>query len=260
MVTALPPCLGAASLGDPAIRHAFFTREGGVSTGVYASLNGGTGSRDDPDKVRENRSRMAAALGVSAERFLVPFQIHSADALIVTEPWPEAARPRCDGIVTNVPGLALGITGADCGMLLFSDAKARVIAAAHAGWKGALAGIVEASVAQMERLGARRRDIAVALGPMIAGNSYEVGPEFEARFLVADSGYTRFFRGSDREGHAWFDLPAFIAMRADEANVGSFEDLALDTYSDEARFFSYRRMSHRGEPDYGRLVAGIVLT
>jgi polyphenol oxidase len=256
---AVPPFLSAPSLAHPAIRHAFFMREGGVSTGVYANLNGGSGSRDDADKVRENRRRMAAALGVSAERFLIPFQIHSADALIVTEPWAEAARPRCDGIVTNVPGLALGITGADCGMLLFSDAKARVIAAAHAGWKGALTGIVESSVVEMERLGAQRRDIAVALGPMIAGNSYEVGPEFEARFLAADSAYKRFFRGSVREGHAWFDLPAFIAMRADEANVGAFENLALDTYSDEARFFSYRRMTHRGEPDYGRLVAGIVL-
>jgi YfiH family protein len=231
-----------------------------VSTGVYASLNGGTGSRDDPDKVRENRARMAAALGVSAERFLVPFQVHSADASIVNEAWPEGARPRCDGIVTNVPGLALGVTGADCGMLLFSDPKARVIAAAHAGWKGALTGIVEASVAQMEKLGAQRRDIAVALGPMIGGNSYEIGPEFEARFLAADSDYKRFFERSDREGHAWFDLPAFIALRAREANVGSFEDLALDTYSDEARFFSYRRTTHRGEPDYGRLVAAIVLT
>src|SRR5437588_7568000 len=212
------PFISAVSLSHPSVRHAFFTREGGVSSGVYASLNGGTGSRDDPQNVRENRARMAATLGASPEHLLIPYQVHSADALIVTEPW-RGERPRCDGIVTNVRGLALGVTGADCGMLLFSDPKAGVVAAAHAGWKGALTGIVEASVAQMERLGAHRHDIAVALGPMIAGKSYEVGPEFKARFLAADSAYESFFRRSDREGHAWFDLPAFIAMRAEYANV-----------------------------------------
>ena len=253
------PFISAASLSHAGVRHAFFTRDGGVSSGVYASLNGGTGSRDDPQNVRENRARMAATLGASPEHLLIPYQVHSADALIVTEPW-RGERPRCDGIVTNVRGLALGVTGADCGMLLFSDPKAGVVAAAHAGWKGALTGVFEASVAQMERLGAHRHDIAVALGPTIAGKSYEVGPEFEARFLATDSDYKCFFRRSDREGHAWFDLPAFIALRAHEANVGGFEDLALDTYADEARFYSYRRMTHRGEPDYGRLIAAIALT
>jgi YfiH family protein len=254
----IPPFISAASLSYPGIRHAFFTRQGGVSTGVYASLNGGTGSRDDPQKVQENRNRMAAALGVPGGRFLVPFQVHSADAIVVSEPW-QGARPRCDGIVTKVPGLALGVTGADCGILLFGDARAGVIAAAHAGWKGALHGIVAATVAQMEKLGARRSDIAVALGPTIGGKSYEVGPEFVERFVAGDPRYERFFTPSDREGHAHFDLPGFIAMRAHEANVGSFEDLALDTYADEARFFSYRRMTHRGEPDYGRLIAAIVV-
>jgi YfiH family protein len=253
------PFISAASLAHPGTRHAFFTRDGGVSTGVHASLNGGTGSRDDPEKVRENRNRMAAALGVAAERLLVPFQVHSADAIIVNEPWPDNARPRCDGIATNVRGMALGVTGADCGMLLFGDPKAGVIAAAHAGWKGALTGILEATLAQMEKLGARRSNIAVALGPMISGKSYEIGPEFEARFLAVDSEYKRFFTSSERQGHAYFDLPDFIAMRAREAQVGIFEDLALDTYADEARFYSYRRMTHRGEPDYGRLVAAIVL-
>jgi YfiH family protein len=257
-MTSIPPHITAASLAHPGTRHAFFTRDGGVSTGVYASLNGGTGSRDEPEKVRENRNRMAAALGVPSERFLVPFQVHSADAIIVREPW-QGERPRCDGIVTDVPGLALGVTGADCGMLLFSDPKARVVAAAHAGWKGALNGILEATVTQMQRLGARRTEIAVALGPMISGKSYEVGPEFEARFVAAGADYQRFFTPSPREGHAYFDLPAFIAMRALEANVGSFEDLALDAYADESRFFSYRRMTHRGEADYGRLIAAIAL-
>ncbi|MBV8850146.1 MAG: peptidoglycan editing factor PgeF [Methylobacteriaceae bacterium] len=257
-MNAAPPFITAASLAHPGTRHAFFTRDGGVSGGVYASLNGGTGSRDDPENVRENRNGMAAALGVSSERFLVPFQVHSADAIVVRAPW-QGERPRCDGIVTNTPGLALGVTGADCGMLLFSDAKARVIGAAHAGWKGALNGVLEATLLQMEKLSARRADIAVALGPMIGGKSYEVGPEFVARFIGADPDYTRFFTQSDRAGHAYFDLPAFIAMRAEEANVGRFEDLALDTYADESRFFSYRRMTHRGEVDYGRLISAIVI-
>ena len=254
----IPPFITAASLAHPGIRHAFFTRAGGVSTGVYASLNGGTGSRDEPEKVRENRNRMAAALGVSSERLLIPFQVHSADAIVVEEPWT-GVRPRCDGIVTKVRGLALGVTGADCGILLFSDAKAGIVAAAHAGWKGALTGIVEATVAQMERIGGRRADIAVALGPTIAGKSYEVGAEFVERFVAADLAHKRFFTPSERDGHAYFDLPGFIGLRAQQAKVGSFEDLALDTYADEARFFSYRRMTHRGEPDYGRLIAAIVL-
>lgn len=251
--------ISAASLSHPGIRHAFFTREGGVSSGVYASLNGGTGSRDDPENVRENCSRIAMALGVPSERFLVPFQVHSADAIIIEEPWADGARPRCDGIVTNVQGLALGVTGADCGILLMSDPKAGIVAAAHAGWKGALTGIVEATIVQMEKLGARRLHIAVALGPTIAGKSYEVGPEFVERFADADPKHTRFFTPSDRQAHAYFDLPGFIGMRANEANVGTFEDLALDTYADEARFFSYRRMTHRGEADYGRLIAAIML-
>jgi YfiH family protein len=250
--------INATNLSHPGVRHAFFTREGGVSSGVYASLNGGTGSRDDPNSVRENRARMAATLGVSLDRFLVPFQIHSADAIIVNEPW-QGARPHCDGVVTHVKGLALGVTGADCGVLLFSDAKAGVIAAAHAGWKGALTGIIEATVRQMEKLGAQRSNIAVALGPTIGAKSYEVGPEFVVRFVEAAQEHKRFFTPSERDGHAYFDLPGFIAMRANEAHVGSFKDLALDTYSDEARFYSYRRMTHRGEPDYGRLIAAITL-
>jgi polyphenol oxidase len=252
------PFISAASLSHPGIHHAFFTRQGGVSSGVYASLNGGTGSRDDPENVRENRARMAAALGVPGERFLVPFQVHSAEAIVVNEPW-QGERPRCDGIVTNVRGLALGVTGADCGILLFSDAKAGVVAAAHAGWKGALTGIVEATISRMEELGARRADIAIALGPTIGGKSYEVGPEFVARFVGTAPHYARFFTPSERAAHAYFDLPGFIATRANEANAGDFEDLALDTYADEARFFSYRRTTHRGEPDYGRLIAAIVL-
>jgi len=251
--------LAARNLGLPGVRHAFFTREGGVSEGVYASLNGGVGSRDAPPLVAENRARMAARLGVDAERLLVPFQIHSADALAVHEPWSADARPRCDGVVTTEVSLALGVTGADCGMLLFADVKARVIGACHAGWKGALGGVIEATVAQMEAQGAHRANIHVALGPAIGATSYEVGPEFVARFRDADESFSRFFAPTAREGHATFDLPGFIASRVETLDVASFEDLGVDTYADEARCFSYRRSVHRREPDYGRLVSAIAL-
>jgi polyphenol oxidase len=239
--------------------HAFFTRQGGVSQGVYVTLNGGVGSSDDPAAVAENRSRMARALGVAPENFLVPYQIHSADALAVSAPWTEGERPRCDGLVTATPGLALGVTGADCGILLFADKSAGVIGAAHSGWKGALTGMVEALVGAMEALGARRPNIATALGPTIAQKSYEVGPEFFARFAAEDASFAHFFAPSGEPDHFLFDLPGFIEMRAGRARIGAFEVLRLDTYSDEARFYSYRRKTHRGEADYGRLVAAIAL-
>ncbi len=241
------------------VRHAFFTRQGGVSEGVYASLNGGVGSNDDPAAVAENRARMASVLGVKADNFLVPYQVHSADALAISAPWAEGARPRCDGLVTATPGLGLGVTGADCGILLFADKSAGVIGAAHSGWKGALGGMVEALVAAMVDLGARRENICAALGPTIGQQSYEVGAEFYAKFCVEHAEFARFFRASTRPGHHMFDLPGFIEMRVERARIGAFENLRLDTYSDEARFYSYRRMTHRGEPDYGRLVAGIAL-
>jgi YfiH family protein len=241
------------------VAHAFFTRIGGVSQGVYATLNGGVGSKDDPAAVAENRARMAGALGVAPEHFLVPYQIHSADALAVSAPWPEQERPRCDGLVTAMPGLALGVTGADCGVLLFADRSAGVIGAAHSGWKGALTGMVESLVSAMVGLGARRTRIAAALGPTIGAKSYEVGPEFFARFEAEDGSFARFFAPSATPGHFFFDLPSFIAMRAERAGIGQFENLGLDTYADEARFYSYRRMTHRGEADYGRLVAAIAL-
>ncbi len=253
------PFLKAASLALPGVTHAFFTRSGGVSEGVYASLNGGVGSRDAPEAVAENRARMAAALGVAGDRLAVPYQVHSPDAIAVSEPWAPDGRPRCDGVVTATAGLALGVTGADCGMVLFADPEARVVGAAHAGWKGALNGVVEATVAAMERLGARRDAIAAALGPCIAQDSYEVGPEFVAAFAQAGEATERFFVPSLRPAHAMFDLKAYIAERAARARVGRFEDLRLDTYADEARFFSYRRTTHRREADYGRLVSAIAL-
>jgi polyphenol oxidase len=251
--------LTAESLRLPGLAHGFFTRLGGVSQGVYASLNGGVGSRDAPERVTENRARAAAALGVAPERLAVPFQIHSPNAVAISERLPPGARPRCDALVTTTPGLALGVTGADCGMILFADQRARVIGAAHAGWKGALAGVVEATVAAMERLGARRGNIVAALGPCIAPGSYEVGPEFVAAFAAAGDDTARHFTPSRRAGHAMFNLNAYIAERAARAGVGHFEDLRLDTYADERRLFSYRRATHRKEPDYGRLMSVIVM-
>jgi polyphenol oxidase len=241
------------------IRHAFFTREGGVSQGIYASLNGGVGSSDDPEKVQENRRRMAEALSVAPDALISVYQVHSPDAVIVEGPWT-TERPKADAIVTSVPGLALGITTADCGPVLFADAQARVIGAAHAGWRGAVTGVLESTIAAMERLGARRETIVAVLGPTISQKAYEVGPDFIERFGKEAPGHERFLKEAERPGHAMFDLPGFIGARLEAAGVGAFRDLGLCTYSDEERFFSYRRTTHRQEPDYGRLISAIALT
>ena len=252
--------LQASSLAKLArIRHAFFTRSGGVSQGVYATLNGGVGSDDAPDKVAENRARMAAALGVAPERLITPFQIHSPDVVVAEKPWTHAERPRGDALVTRTPGLAIAVSTADCGPLLFADSEAGVIAAAHAGWRGALTGVIEATLAAMERLGADRSRIAVALGPTIRQQNYEVGPEFVERFLAADVDNARFFSASDRSGHAMFDLGGYIADRIQRAGIMNFEDLGLCTYAEPDRFYSYRRTTQRGEPDYGRHINAIAL-
>lgn len=252
--------LQALSLGElDGIRHAFFTRDGGVSHGVYATLNGGVGSNDAPDKVAENRSRMAAALGVAPDRFLTAYQIHSPDVVVAEEPWSRDNRPRADAIVTRTPRLAVGVSTADCGPLLFADAQARVVGAAHAGWRGAFTGVIEATVAAMERLGAARDHIVAALGPTIRQPNYEVGPEFVARFLAADAANARFFAASPRAGHAMFDLAGYIAARVQHAGLVNFEDLGLCTYAEPERFFSYRRTTKRGEPDYGRHINAIAL-
>jgi polyphenol oxidase len=241
------------------VAHGFFTRRGGVSEGVYESLNGGIGSNDARDRVIENRRRMAAHLGVGSDHFLVAFQIHSAKAQIVDAPFPPDARPRCDALVTKMRGLGLGVTGADCGIVLLADAERQVIAAAHAGWKGALSGILEATLIEMEKLGARRQTIVAVLGPTIGAKSYEVGEEFLASFVGESKDYARFFAPSVHAGHFLFNLPGFIGERLKKAGVGQFEDLGVDTYADETRCFSYRRSVHRNEPDYGRLIAAIAL-
>ena len=241
----------------PGLRHAFFTRDGGVSGGLYASLNGGIGSSDDPGNVAENRRRMAEQIGVTPENFLTVWQIHSPDAVVAAGPW-EGQRPRADAIVTRTEGLAIGATAADCGPILFVDPNVRVIGAAHAGWKGALTGVVESTVAAMEKLGAERSGIVAAIGPLIRQHSYEVGGEFVERFLEADAENAMFFLPATREGHAMFDLAGFIRMRLENAGVLMIDDIGVDTYSDE-RFYSYRRSVHRNEPDYGRHVHAIAL-
>jgi polyphenol oxidase len=242
----------------PGLRHAFFTREGGVSDGVYADLNGGLGSNDDPAKVAENRRRMAAQMGVAPARFLSVWQIHSPDAVVATGPWKNASRPRADAMVTRSEGLSISVTAADCGPILLVDPNARVIGAAHAGWKGALTGIVESTVEAMEKLGAERSGIVAAIGPLIRQHSYEVGGEFVERFIEADAENGVFFIPSAREGHAMFDLAGFIRMRLENAGVLMIDDIGVDTYSDE-RCYSYRRSVHRKEPDYGRHVHAIAL-
>src|SRR5262245_31803092 len=241
------------------IRHAFFTRAGGVSGGVYASLNAGVGSNDEPRNVAENRARMAAALGVRPERFLTCYQIHSPKAVVAVEPWEAEARPRADAIVTTAAGLAIGVSTADCGPVLFADAQAGVIGAAHAGWRGALAGVTDETIAAMERLGAARERMVAALGPMIRQPNYETGSDVWDRFVATDPANARFFRPAVREKHFMFDLAGYLVARLAAAGIATVEDIGACTYADGERFYSYRRMTHRGEADYGRHVNAIVL-
>jgi YfiH family protein len=242
----------------PGVRHAFFTRQGGVSEGIYDSLNAGIGSHDDPANVAENRRRMAQRMGVTAAHFLTVHQTHSPDVVVATEPWGAGSRPRADAIVTRLEGLAIGASAADCGPILLVDPNARVIGAAHAGWKGALTGILESAIDAMEKLGAERNGMIAAIGPLIRQPSYEVGGEFVERFMEADAENALFFIPSMREGHAMFDLAGFIRRRLENAGVLMIDDLGIDTYADE-NFFSYRRSVHRKEPDYGRHVHAIAL-
>ena len=242
------------------VRHAFFTRAGGVSSGVYASLNAGTGSRDAPQNVAANRARMAAALGVPPERLLTCHQVHSPDVVVVTRTWGAEDRPRADAMATAVPGLALAVSTADCGPVLLADPTARVIGAAHAGWRGALAGVTDATVAAMERLGAVRARIVAAVGPMIRESNYETGLDLKDRFIAADAANARFFRPGAREGHFMFDLAGYVVARLAAAGVGTVEDVGCCTYADAESFFSFRRMTHRNEADYGRHLNAIMLT
>lgn len=237
--------------------HGFLGRRGGASSGIYSSLNVGLGSDDDPAAVAANRHLAAAAVAPGAA-LVTLFQVHGADVVTVTTPIADDARPCADALVTDRPGLALGILTADCAPILLADVAAGVVGAAHAGWKGGLGGVAEATVAAMERLGADRDRIAAAIGPCIAKGSYEIDDAFLARFAATDVAYERFF-GAARSGHHRFDLEGFVASRLAAAGVRKVHALGLDTYADEARFFSYRRATHRGEPDYGRQLSLIAL-
>ncbi len=241
------------------IRHAFFTRAGGVSTGLYASLNCGLGSSDDPAAVTENRARAAERMGVAAGRLLTCYQIHSPTCLLVEEPWGPDVRPQADAMATRTPGVALGILTADCVPVLFADEHARVIGAAHAGWKGAKGGVLEATLARMVELGATLDGVVAAIGPCIAQRSYEVGPEFPAPFLAEDERTRAFFMPAKRAGHFMFDLPGYVAFRLTNAGVTMVARGSNDTVTEEAQFFSYRRSCLRGEADYGRGLSAIAL-
>jgi hypothetical protein len=258
--------LDAENLQQSGIAHGFFGRKGGVSTGIYDSLNCGPGSGDDRDAVIENRSRVCEALGVAS--LVNAGQIHGTNVVTVTKAWPIGATPEDDkkfiplgdALVTAMPGIALGILTADCAPVLFADAAARVIGAAHAGWKGAISGVVRATLAAMEDLGADRKRVAAAIGPCIAQANYEVGAEFREQFLAANSTNVEYFIESDRADHFRFDLESYVAERLQAAGVKNIARLSADTYAREADFFSFRRTTHRRETNYGRQISAIALT
>ena len=239
------------------IRHGYFTRQGGVSEGIYSGLNVGLGSRDTPQRVIENRARVASWFGAPIEKLATVHQIHSPDVFTVTEPY-NGERPEADALVTATPGLVLGVLAADCGPILFADPQNRVIGAAHAGWKGALYGVLESTIDAMIALGAKRDKVTAVLGPSISATNYEVGPEFVERFLAVDPAYSRYFTPSVNENHSMFDLQGLTVARLKAAGV----EAAMTghcTYADEERFYSYRRTTHRKEPDYGRQISAIMV-
>ena len=241
------------------IRHGFFTRQGGVSEGIYASLNCGLGSGDAPGKALENRARVASILGTGPDRLLSVRQVHGRNAVTADAPWDTADAPEADAIVTATPGLAIGVLSADCTPLLFADAEARVVGAAHAGWRGARAGVIDAAIEAMEALGARRERICIAIGPAISQAAYEVGPEFEAAFTADDAANRRYFAPAGENGRAHFDLTGYCFDRARAAGTEYVQNLSLCTYADDSLFYSYRRSVHRKEPDYGRQISAIVI-
>lgn len=247
-----------ATLDLPGVRHGFFTRAGGVSTGIYAGLNCGPGSDDTPAAVAENRRRVAEALG--ADDLATAHQVHGADAAVAAPGWTATTRPRVDALVTDRPGQAVGVLAADCAPVLFADTEAGVVGAAHAGWRGALDGVLASAVGAMERLGARRGRIAAVLGPCIRQPSYQVGPEFPAPFLAQDPAHAAFFASWPDAPDRWaFDLAGYVRARLAALGLAAVADVAADTYPDADRFFSYRRSTHRGAPDYGRQVSAIAV-
>ncbi|HYM73387.1 MAG TPA: peptidoglycan editing factor PgeF [Stellaceae bacterium] len=254
------PMITLGVLDDTAIRHAFFTRRGGVSEGVFGSLNCGFGSADDPEKVGRNRAIAADRLGLGGDRLVTCYQVHGASVVTVETPWRREDSPHADGMVTTRPGIALGVLAADCAPVLFADAAAGVIGAAHGGWRGALTGVMEATVARMTALGADPARIRAGIGPCIAQASYEVGPEFPSRFAEIDADSGAFFVPALREGHFRFDLPGYIGHRLARLGLGAVERAPHDTVTEPDRFFSYRRACLVGEHDYGRGLAAIALS
>lgn len=241
------------------LRHAFFTRTGGVSQGVYATCNVGFGSGDAPAAVQENRARCIQRLELTPDRLVTCNQVHSSDAVIVDAPWAPGDAPRADGMATSAVGLALGILSADCAPVLFADTRAKVIGAAHAGWRGAQGGVLEATLKAMGQLGSRPRDVVAAIGPCIAQRSYEVGPEFPDPIIAEDPVNRDYFAQSPKPGHWLFDLSGYITKRLGDAGVGLIQRCPNDTFVEEDRFYSYRRTRLRGEADYGRGLSAIVM-
>lgn len=261
-MTVLKPLTAEHLSATKGLRHAFFTREGGVSEGIFAALNVGLGSSDNPDHVRENRRRAAAALDVASDALVTAYQVHSAKVVVVDKPWKAGSAPQVDAMVTAKPGVALGILTADCAPILLADVRSGVIGAAHAGWKGAISGVIEATVEAMIELGAKRQRILAAVGPCIAQDSYEVGPEFPAPFVAEDPNNGRHFRADrNRDGEPrWrFDLGGYVSDKLERLGLAAVEVLPYDTCADDRHFFSYRRACLRGEKDYGRGLSAIAL-
>ena len=249
------PVLTSPLLDLPGVRHAFFTRQGGVSKGIYAGLNVGAGSRDDPAAVAENRRLAATHLG---GELVTAYQVHSAIAVAAAGAWPDSP-PQADAVVSATPGVICAALAADCAPILLADPQARVVAAAHAGWQGALSGVAEAAIVRMEALGARRERIVAAVGPCIGPASYEVGLEYVQRFTGVDPAFARFFAAGATPEKRQFDLPAFVLARLQAAGIGRCEWIGRDTCAEPDLFFSNRRAFRLGEPDYGRLLSAIML-
>ncbi len=257
-MTLLSPVLAPQLRPLPTIRHGYFTRPGGVSTGIYKGLNARLGSNDKREHVIENRLRIADNLKVKIENLASPFQIHSSEVIHAKSPWPEE-RPKADGIVTDKPNIAIGILTADCGPVLFCDSQAGVIGAAHAGWKGALNGVLENTISEMENLGAKRKNIVAVLGPSISQTNYEVGPDFPAPFINHDADSRKFFIASQKPDHHMFDLTGYIVEHLTRAGVNG-SALNRCTYAEEDNFYSYRRTTHEGKSEYGCQLSAIVLS
>ena len=251
-----PKPIRSNHLQNDTITHGFFTRVGGASTSIYQGLNVGLGSDDERETVLENRHRVAQSMGVTDEKLMMVYQVHSSDVAFADKPWKMEDRPKLDAMVSSTPEIAIGVMTADCGPVLFSDAENGIVGAAHAGWKGATGGILENTISAMETIGAERNNIVAVLGPTISQKHYEVGPEFVENILSLNSNNDTYFIPSKNEHHAMFDLPTYIVDRlnADGVKASWTGDC---TYADEEQFFSYRRKTHRDEADYGRQISVI---